>query len=160
MVLKRASIVIHTNWGVMFDTLEIESGRLFPIFRNAPPTFIHVAQITARGPITCKDGFFKEAFRHSVSFALTQLSELAGAVIVALTYDRFRIRHSEFGQRQQDANTLVFVFGSPFAAQIGGCHKNPGVGVSGLGRPFKPFKTLRLINLLTTLARPVEPRNL
>ena len=63
----------------MLDTLEIESGRLFPIFRNALPNFIHYAEMTASLPITCKDGFFKEAFRHSVSFLFTLLLEVAEA---------------------------------------------------------------------------------
>ena len=84
----------------MLDTLEIESGRLFPIFRNALPNFVHYAEMTASLPVTCKDGFFKEGFRHSVSFALTQfLGELASAVIETLTDQGFRMRHSEFGQR-------------------------------------------------------------
>ena len=70
------------------------------------------------------------------------------------------MRHAQFGQRQQDANTLVFIFGRPIAAQIAVSHNRAGVGVSGLGRPFKPFKTLLLVNLLTTFARPVKPCDL
>src|SRR5204862_40313 len=101
--------------------------------------------------------FFKGGFRYSVSFALTQLGELAGTVIVTLTYQGFRLRHSEFCQRQQDANTFVFVFGRPIAQQIAASDNRAGVGVSGLQRQFKPFETLSLVNLLTSLAQPVNP---
>src|SRR5438309_2195659 len=104
MVLQSSGIVIHADWILVLDALEIESRRLFPIFRNALADFVHYPEMTTRGPIACLNGVFKENLRHPVSLLLTQVSELARTVVVALTDQSFRMGHAQLGQRKENAD--------------------------------------------------------
>ena len=82
----------------MLDALQIESRRLFPIFRDALANFVHHPEMTAGGPVACLNGIFKEDLRHSVSLRLRQLSELTRTVVVALTDQSFSMGHAQLGQ--------------------------------------------------------------